>query len=291
MLDDFKENNFYTYAINLKKYYHAYIFEVDDIDKNFSLILAFAKMIICHNHFSNKDNCKNCNICHLIDNNSYSDLKIIESDGITIKKDQVIELQKELSLKSSNNTNQVYIIKEAEKMNPSAANSLLKFIEEPRNGIYGILITTNRKQILPTILSRCILISLKSNIQEQYDEEDIKTISNFLNLIIAKKENAIPYLKQEFFKYFEIRDDVIKSFNLMEVIIDSLIRLNYKVDPMLDSNLCDIIKKILKDVSVNELIFYLEKIVKYKNKLITVMNLNINLFMDCFLIEISGVIK
>ena len=162
MLDDFKDNSFYKYASNLKKYYHAYIFEVDDIDKSFPMILAFTKMIICENHYTENSKCRDCNICHLIDNNTYQDLKIIEPIGASIKKEQVLEIQKSLSLKSSNNTNQVYIIKEADKMNVSTANSILKFIEEPEQGIYGILITTNRKALLTTILSRCILISLKT---------------------------------------------------------------------------------------------------------------------------------
>ena len=53
MLDDYKDNNFYNYASNLKKYYHAYLFEVDSITDNYPLILAFAKMIICKNHYKN----------------------------------------------------------------------------------------------------------------------------------------------------------------------------------------------------------------------------------------------
>ena len=138
MLDDYKDNDFYKYAKNLKRYYHAYIFEVDDINNSFPLILSFAKMIICSNHYTNNESCLDCNICHLIDNNTYPDLKIIEPDGISIKKEQIQALQQSLSLKSSNNTNQVYIIKESDKMNPSASNSLLKFIEEPEEGIYAI---------------------------------------------------------------------------------------------------------------------------------------------------------
>ena len=56
MLEDFKEIPFYKYASNLNKYYHAYIFEVDDINTSFPLILSFAKMIICENHYTNKNN-------------------------------------------------------------------------------------------------------------------------------------------------------------------------------------------------------------------------------------------
>lgn len=288
MLDDFKDNKFYDYAKNLKKYYHAYLFEVDSIDDNYPLILAFAKMMICKNHYTNKSNCNNCNICHLIDENYYEDLKIIEPDGISIKKDQILELQKKLSLKSSNNTNQVYIIKEANKLNPSAANSLLKFIEEPEEGIYAILITTDRKQIIETILSRCNLISLKSNKNQEYDLEEIKNIIDIINLIHHKKEDSLAYLKENFFSIYTTRDEVIKCFNLMEVVLDTMINLIYKTRTTLNSSICDIIESSLKEISIEDLIFYLSKIIKFKNKLIIVNNLNLNLFMDRFIIEISN---
>ena len=287
MLDDYKDNNFYNYASNLKKYYHAYLFEVDSITDNYPLILAFAKMIICKNHYTNKENCNNCNICHLIDENYYEDLKIIEPDGMSIKKEQILDLQKKLSLKSSNNTNQVYIIKEANKLNPSAANSLLKFIEEPESGIYGILITTDRKQILETILSRCNLISLKSSKKQEFDREEIQNIVNFLKLLHQKKESMIAELKESFFSIYETRDDIIKSFNLMEIVLDNMINLNYQITSSINSDICDIIKANLSDISVSDLIFYLEKIVKFKNKLILVPNINLNLFMDRFVIEMS----
>ena len=291
MLDDFKNNSFYEYAINLKQYYHAYLFEVDDIESNFPMILAFAKMIICKYHYKNQNKCLDCNICHLIDNNTYQDLKIIEPSGTSIKKEQVLELQKSLSLKSSNNTNQVYIIKCAEKMNSSASNSLLKFIEEPENGIYAILITTDRKQLLDTILSRCILISLKSNKEILYEKSDIELISNFINIILKEKENTISYLKQDFFKYYETREDIIKAFNIIEVILDYKIRKKYDNKQLLKNEFCDIINSNLSDINDSNLINILEQVVIYKNKLINVINLNLNLFMDRFIIDVSEVLK
>ena len=289
MLDDYKDNKFYNYAKNLKKYYHAYLFEVDNIELNFPFILAFAKMIICKNHYTNQDICKDCNICYLIDNNYYEDLKVIEPDGINIKKEQILSLQKELSLKSSNNTKRVYIIKEADKLNSSAANSLLKFIEEPVDDIYGILITTNRKQILPTILSRCSLFSLKNSKNLEFTISEIQDAINFLSLIHTKKEDSLPFLKQEFFSKNETKNEVIKSFNNMEIILDSIIHEKFLESPILNSNFCDIINTSLKALSFNDVLFYLEKIITFKNKLINIPNLNLNLFMDRFIIEISKV--
>ena len=291
MLEDYKSDIFYEYAINLKKYYHAYIFEVDSIEESYPLILAFAKMIICKNHYKDNTKCLDCNVCHLIDVGTYQDLKVIEPDGVSIKKEQVLSLQKSLSLKSSNNNNQVYIIKEADKMNLSASNSILKFIEEPEFGIYGILITTNRKKILETILSRCILISLKGKKSLDYQEEDIEIISCFFSNIFKNKENTIAYLKQDFFKYFETRDDIIKAFNIMEVILDSKIRLIYHTKTSLNSKLCDIIDSNLSDVSISLIVKVLEQVVIYKNKLINVLNINLNLLMDRFIIDVSEVLK
>ena len=253
MLDDFKNNSFYKYAKELKKIYHAYIFEVDDINNSFPLILAFAKMIICKNHYTNSNNCHDCNICNLINNNSYADLKILEPTGITIKKEQILELKKSLSLKSFNDTNQVYIIKNAEKLNPSAANSLLKFIEEPLDGVYAILITTNKKQLLTTIISRCIVINLKENNPLEYDLEEVNNLSKYLNLIITKKENSLPYTNQMFLQYYSTRDKVIEAFDLLEVILDILIKNYYQIDLKQSKEIYDMISQNINDYSMDDL--------------------------------------
>ena len=285
MLDDYKDTKFYDYAINLKKYFHAYIFEVDDINLNYPLILAFTKMLICKDHLTNNSNCS-CNICHLIDENYYEDLKIIEPSGKLIKKEQILNLQKELSLKSSNGTNQVYIIKEAEKMNDSASNSLLKFIEEPMEGIYAILITTNKNQLLETIISRCQLIELKSHEKINYTKEEISTNLDFLKLINTKKEAAIAYLKTNYLTIYPTREDILKSFQILENILDKEInRRNEIIDDKF--TYYDIIEKNLRELSLNDLIFSLNKIVIFKDKLTEKPYLNINLFMDRFIIEIS----
>ena len=288
MLDDYKDTKFYDYAINLKKYFHAYIFEVDDINLNYPLILAFTKMLICKDHLTNNSNCS-CNICHLIDENYYEDLKIIEPSGKLIKKEQILNLQKELSLKSSNGTNQVYIIKEAEKMNDSASNSLLKFIEEPMEGIYAILITTNKNQLLETIISRCQLIELKSHEKINYTKEEISTNLDFLKLINTKKEATIAYLKTNYLTIYPTREDILKSFQILENILDKEInRRNEIIDDKF--TYYDIIEKNLQELSLNDLIFYLNKIVMFKDKLTEKPYLNINLFMDRFIIEISKVV-
>lgn len=291
MLEDFKDNSFYLYAKNINKYFHAYLFEVNDIESNFPIILAFAKTILCKKHYMNLDNCNDCNKCHLIDKGYFEDLKIIEPETNMIKKEQIIELKKNFSLKSSNDNNRVYIIKNAESLNPSAANSLLKFIEEPESGIYGILITSNRKQILPTIISRCVLITLNSKIKEDINVEDIKRLSMFIKNVYLKKEDYLPYLKHDFLSIYENREQILNAFHLMELILDTMINLKYQENVLYSNDICDIIKNELGDILEKDIIIILEIIVKYRAKLINVINMNLNLFMDRFIIEVSEELK
>lgn len=291
MLDDYKETKFYDYVKNLKQFYHAYIFEVDDIKESFPIILAFTKMIVCKSHYTSEEKCENCNICHLIDQNYYEDLIIVDPDGQSIKKEQILNLQRKFSLKSSNNTNQVYIIRQAEKMNPSSSNALLKFIEEPEEGIYGILITTDRSKLLPTILSRCNLISLKSSKKVNYTKEEIQPILDFLGLFHDKKEDTIAYLKSNFFSYYQTKEEIVQAFFIMELVLDTKLNTNYHITLSLPEEICDIINSSLKNLSNSDLIFYLDKIITFKNLLLSVLNINLNLFMDRFIIEMAKVIK
>ena len=95
------------------------------ITQNNSLIFFIIKMII-------NDESANC----LIDNGNYPDLKIIEPDGNVIKKVQLLSLQEQFKNKSFLNNKMIYVIKEAEKLNDSSGNTILKFLEEPEEDIY-----------------------------------------------------------------------------------------------------------------------------------------------------------
>ena len=55
----------------------------------------------------------------------------------------------------------IYIINEAEKMNPQAQNALLKTLEEPPAYAVFLILTTNLDALLPTILSRCVTLNMK----------------------------------------------------------------------------------------------------------------------------------
>lgn len=191
MLEEFKIEQSLAYkiltnSIQKNKISHAYLIESNGYSKKMDFALAVAKFLLCSNHQTNIDNCTKCNICHRIDSCNFTELKIIEPDGLWIKKEQLEQLQEEFSKKSIESDKKIYIINGAEKLNASAANSILKFLEEPEEGIIAILITDNIYQVLETIISRCQVISLnksqkKSSFTEfsEYPEYLIKLATKF----------------------------------------------------------------------------------------------------------------
>lgn len=151
---------------------HAYLVEVDNYDSDMKYIYDFIKMILCNCSYQGmllSDN----KIISLIDNNNYPDIKQIEPDGNWIKKTQLLDLQKEYSNKSLLGGKRIYIIKAAEKLNSSSANTILKFLEEPEDDIVAFLVTDNRYHVLDTILSRCQILNLKDSLGCFEVDEDI----------------------------------------------------------------------------------------------------------------------
>ena len=116
--------------------------------------IAFAKALFCVNVENTKK------ICDMIDNNDFPELKIIDPEGLIIKKEEIDELQYDFSKKPIYSDKKIYIINNAERLNKSAANSILKFLEEPEQDIVAILVTENIYNMLSTIISRCQIISL-----------------------------------------------------------------------------------------------------------------------------------
>ena len=106
MLEDYKEKQplFYNYVskmLDQSKIFHAYLIETKNVNYGFDIALSLSKSFLCPNNYKNNNNsnCSNCSICLNIDKNNYPDIKIIENDTKIIKKEQLLELQKEFSVK------------------------------------------------------------------------------------------------------------------------------------------------------------------------------------------------
>lgn len=87
----------------------------------------------------------------------YKKLGIEKKQG-KIGNDEALEIIKKLSIKSYEGGYKILIIWQAEKMNASSANKLLKLIEEPPEKTLIILIVEDESQLLQTIRSRCQIL-------------------------------------------------------------------------------------------------------------------------------------
>ncbi|MBU0548420.1 MAG: DNA polymerase III subunit delta' [Candidatus Omnitrophica bacterium] len=102
--------------------------------------------------------CGSCSSCLKIEKLRHPDLHIIENDASQIKIEDIRNLQREASFRPYEGVMKVFIIDDAHRLNPEAANSLLKVLEESPGGSLIILITHKLQNIFKTILSRCKVI-------------------------------------------------------------------------------------------------------------------------------------
>lgn len=148
-------------SLNKDRLAHAYLFEGMKGTGKREAGMLLAKSIFCLEPQGNHLPCEQCLNCKRISAGNHPDVHILEPDGQSIKKHQIQELQEEFSKTGVESKKKVYLIASANKMTVNAANSLLKFLEEPHAETTAILLTEQVQQMLPTILSRCQIISFK----------------------------------------------------------------------------------------------------------------------------------
>ena len=140
---------------------NAYLFYgPESIGKKFTAI-EVAKALNCEIS-GPEDGCDQCPACQKIDRRTHPDFFLLEPEKSSptaresiLKIDAIRELQKKLVYLPYEGQTKVVIIDNAECMNPQAANSFLKTLEEPQSQTLIILIASNPYQLLPTIVSRC----------------------------------------------------------------------------------------------------------------------------------------
>lgn len=135
-----------------------------------------SKVILCETN----NNCGVCNNCLRIDSNIYTDIINVNGFEGVIKKTDIQDIISDFTLSASEVAGiKIYIINGCENMGLVAANSLLKFIEEPPEDTIAILTSTNVDKIIPTIISRVQIITIEeSNKSILVDELLSKGFSN-----------------------------------------------------------------------------------------------------------------
>lgn len=157
-------------SILKKRVAHAYLLEGMRGTGKRETGMLIAKSLLCVAPAAGYQPCEQCINCKRINSGNHPDVHMIEPDGLSIKKQQIKELQEEFSKKAVESSRKIYIIVHADKMSVSASNSLLKFLEEPSPQTVALLLTEQLQRILPTILSRCQVLSFQPLLPEYMAE-------------------------------------------------------------------------------------------------------------------------
>ncbi len=287
MLEVYKDKQplFYEeiiHSIQNQKMSHAYLIETNNYPEKDDLILSFIKMLLCEKHFFSSQNCEECNICHLIDTNTFSDFIIVEPDGMWIKKEQILDVKEKFKTTSLQNNPRVYWIKQADKLNKQSANSLLKFLEEPEGNIIAILEVVNRYQVLETIRSRCQIYSF-INHELQREFLDFELLIKIIQVLEEKENTAIAYLPIILENDYRNKDFWNTIFTEMIDIYEAAMR---KMENVVYTDYGDIIQIIISKNTISKIISKLHVLFSTIQNLN--YNLNMNMMLDQFIIEFSG---
>lgn len=148
---------------------HAYLF-VGPSGIGKSLVAReFARALNCQSPREPKSSmpllsdvaCGECQSCRKMDSQNHPDFRVIAPDGMSIKIDQVREMQSEIGYQPYEGKWKVFVIDEADKMTEPAQNSLLKVVEEPPSRSVIILLSATAGELLDTVVSRCQQVRFK----------------------------------------------------------------------------------------------------------------------------------
>lgn len=232
-----------TNSLKNNKLSHAYLVVSEDSLYCDEFILQFVKAVFCLKN-DNKDfkNCGECKNCISIEHNNYVDFYKVDAE-ISIKKEEIQSLKKEFSIKSYYGK-KIYWIKDVEKMTDQAANSLLKFLEEPEDDIIAILSCKNINAVLPTIISRCQQIKLIGKKEEKLEEKEniAEIILEFRNKFGHKKHLANIYLLNE----LKNKEEILDFFET----VNKKIEISYTMSSSLENikNISRVHKKVLQAI-------------------------------------------
>ena len=148
-------------ALTSGKISHAYIINGEKAAGKEFIAKIFAQALQCEK--GGTEPCQECHSCkQALSDNQPDIIRITHEKPNTISVDDIrAQINNDVAIKPYSSPYKVYIMNEAEKMTVQAQNAILKTLEEPPEYAVIILLTTNVNALLPTILSRCVVLNMK----------------------------------------------------------------------------------------------------------------------------------
>lgn len=136
---------------------HAWLFTGPPGSGRSNAALAFAAALVCR-----AGGCGDCVDCRTALSGSHADVELIQTEGLSIKIDEIRELITRAAWTPSVATYRVVVMEDADRLTESAANALLKAIEEPSTRTIWLLCAPTVSDVLPTIRSRTRNLTLRT---------------------------------------------------------------------------------------------------------------------------------
>jgi len=184
---------------------HAYLFSGPPGLGRRTLALRFARALNCTQPTAPGEPCGTCRDCKQIEKMGHPDLSVIqaETEGGTLKVDQIREVRRSLVLKPYQSKYRVALFLRFQEASEGAANALLKTLEEAPEHAILILTADNPEQLLPTITSRCEILRLRPLLLEAIESQlkahgaDDETASLIAHVSDGRPGYALRLLKDE----------------------------------------------------------------------------------------------
>lgn len=257
-------------AIAMNKVSHAYIINGErNAGKEF-IARVFAMALQCEK--KEAEPCGECHSCKQALSNNQPDIIYIshEKPNTIGVEDIRAQINNDIVIKPYSSPRKIYIVNEGEKMTPQAQNALLKTLEEPPEYAVIVILTTNVEALLPTVLSRCVVLNMKpvsDALVKKYLMEQLGVPDYKANICVAFARGNIGKAKllassEEFEKVKDEAISLVKNINDMEIheIVKAIKKISeYKFDV---NDYLDILMAWYRDVlffkatkDVNSLVF------------------------------------
>ena len=207
-------------AIRMGKVSHAYIIQGEAGSGKKLLANTFATTLQCEE--GGIELCGHCQSCKQAVSGNHPDIRRIIHEKASISVDDIrLQLNNDILVKPYSRPYKVYIIDEAEKMTEQAQNAMLKTIEEPPAYAVILLLTVNAKLLLPTILSRCILLNVRPVARGQITRllTEHYGIAGFMADVAADFADGVPgkaiaYARSA--EFVNLKDEVIRLLRRLD---------------------------------------------------------------------------
>ena len=251
--------NTFINSLKFNKVSQAYLIKGSDGTPTLDIALFLAKTLICEE--PSPLACSSCLNCIRFEEGNYADFMLIDGSKNTIKVGDIENLQKCLASSSlEKQGKKIYIINCIENANKEAVNALLKTLEEPTSSVYAFITTQNEAKILPTIISRCQILSLlpinksivkqnainegvlledadilsyfycdveviKQKSEEENYKEQKKLLYETLNALTISSEEAIYYAQTNLIKKIKTKEDARLYIDLLSIAFKDILHI------------------------------------------------------------------